>query len=192
MKKQPERTARTKQALKDAFWKLYSEKPIEKITVREITDNAGVYRSTFYEYYSDVYAVLEAIEHDVMASHRTFIHHVSEIKTIPEGMKLIMEFYTVNSKYLAILLGPDGDPAFLRRIKQEIHSELKNLFNIETGDLEIDLSIELTASYVITILTYWYEHQEEYTVSELIEVGSKFLQHGLLPVLKKYGLKIEL
>lgn len=35
MRKQPERTAKTKHALQEAFWELYCEKPIEKITVKK-------------------------------------------------------------------------------------------------------------------------------------------------------------
>ena len=62
MNKQPEVTAQTKQNLIDAFWSLYCEKRIEKITVKEITQMAGYNRGTFYEYFTDVYDVLDQIE----------------------------------------------------------------------------------------------------------------------------------
>ena len=52
----------TKQALIQAFWKLYREKRIEKITVGEIAAVAGYNRSTFYEYFYDVPDVLQQIE----------------------------------------------------------------------------------------------------------------------------------
>ena len=66
MKKQPEITKQTKQNLSDAFWQIYCEKRIEKITVKDITTKAGYNRSTFYEYYTDVYDVLEQIESSVL------------------------------------------------------------------------------------------------------------------------------
>jgi len=37
MKKQGEKTEQTKQSLLDAFCMVYSKKPIEKITIQEIT-----------------------------------------------------------------------------------------------------------------------------------------------------------
>ena len=59
MHKQPEVTAATRARLMDAFWALYRERPMEKITVSSIVKLAGVHRSTFYEYFQDVYDVLE-------------------------------------------------------------------------------------------------------------------------------------
>ena len=50
MRKREEITAQTKQNIIDAFWALYCEKRIEKITVRDITNKAGYNRGTFYEF----------------------------------------------------------------------------------------------------------------------------------------------
>ena len=50
----------------DAFWSLYRDKPIEKITVKAICEKAGCNRSTFYEYYTDSYSVLEDIEEELL------------------------------------------------------------------------------------------------------------------------------
>jgi AcrR family transcriptional regulator len=56
----------TKQNLIDAFWALYCEKRIEKITVKEITQKAGYNRGTFYEYFTDIYDVLNQIEESLI------------------------------------------------------------------------------------------------------------------------------
>ena len=55
MKKQPQVTEQTRANLTRAFWELFLEKPVEKITVREIAERAGYNRATFYLYYRDVY-----------------------------------------------------------------------------------------------------------------------------------------
>ncbi|QNO15346.1 TetR/AcrR family transcriptional regulator [Alkalicella caledoniensis] len=68
MNKRTEITAQTKQNLMDAFWNLYCEKRIEKITVKEITNKAGYNRGTFYEYFTDVYNVLDEIENSLIPS----------------------------------------------------------------------------------------------------------------------------
>lgn len=41
IKKNPQLTQQTVNRLKEAFWKLYETKPIEKISVRQITELAG-------------------------------------------------------------------------------------------------------------------------------------------------------
>ena len=52
MQKKEKMTGQTRQNLMDAFWILYCEKRIEKITVKDIVNKAGYNRSTFYEYFS--------------------------------------------------------------------------------------------------------------------------------------------
>lgn len=47
--------------LADSFKELAAAKPIEKITIREITDRAGVIRPTFYNHFQDKYELLEWI-----------------------------------------------------------------------------------------------------------------------------------
>lgn len=47
--------------LLESFIVLATEKPIEKITIKEITDGAGVIRSTFYNHFQDKYELLECI-----------------------------------------------------------------------------------------------------------------------------------
>lgn len=49
----------TKREILRAFSKLAAEKPVDKITVKEITDSCQVSRNTFYYHYQDVYEVLE-------------------------------------------------------------------------------------------------------------------------------------
>lgn len=49
----------TKKAIIEAFYKLLSEKPLDKITVKEIIEECGVTRNTFYYYYNDVYELFE-------------------------------------------------------------------------------------------------------------------------------------
>ncbi len=50
--------------LADSLKELALEKPIEKITIKEITDRAGVIRVTFYNHFQDKYELLEWIIRD--------------------------------------------------------------------------------------------------------------------------------
>lgn len=42
---------KTRNNLVNAFWDLYCQKDINKITIKEITDRAGYNRATFYIYF---------------------------------------------------------------------------------------------------------------------------------------------
>ena len=45
----------TEQEFMTAFWKLYEEKPIEKISIQQLCRTAGYNRSTFYNHFTDIY-----------------------------------------------------------------------------------------------------------------------------------------
>ncbi len=56
------RIQRTKAAIKSAFLELRAAKPVEKITVTELTKLANINKATFYLHYSDIYALSDEIE----------------------------------------------------------------------------------------------------------------------------------
>ena len=49
----------TRQAIMDSFLRLLQRKPFRKVTVRDIVEECGVNRTTFYYYYQDIYAIVE-------------------------------------------------------------------------------------------------------------------------------------
>lgn len=53
---------KTKNAIIQAFWSLYLQRDISKITVKDITEDTGIHRATFYLYFDSVYAVLDWIK----------------------------------------------------------------------------------------------------------------------------------
>ena len=57
---------KTKKSLFDAFVELRSQKPLEKITVKEITDAAHISKQTFYLHYKDIYDLADQIESELI------------------------------------------------------------------------------------------------------------------------------
>lgn len=51
----------TEAAIQDAFLKLLSEQPFDKITVTQLVDECQITRRTFYYHYSDLYELLDTI-----------------------------------------------------------------------------------------------------------------------------------
>ena len=49
----------TKEALGNTLKKMLSVKPIDKITVKDLVEECGVNRQTFYYHFDDVYDLLE-------------------------------------------------------------------------------------------------------------------------------------
>ena len=56
------RTRVTRLLIRRAFTELLRRKPIQSITVKELCEEAGINRGTFYAHYTDIYALRDAIE----------------------------------------------------------------------------------------------------------------------------------
>ena len=66
MRKTDARIRYTQGVLKQALLSFLQEKPINKITVKEVCERAELNRATFYAHYSDCFALLESIEEDLL------------------------------------------------------------------------------------------------------------------------------
>ena len=66
----------TKHALAASLKKLLAKKPIDKITVKDIVEDCGVNRHTFYYHFQDIYELIEWFCYDeaehIIGSHKTF------------------------------------------------------------------------------------------------------------------------
>lgn len=51
----------TRKAIRNSFIKLLNEKPLKQITVRDIVDDCGVNRNTFYYHFQDIPQLVETI-----------------------------------------------------------------------------------------------------------------------------------
>lgn len=50
---------RTKYAMEDSLKKLLQKKPLDKITISDITDDCGISRMTFYYHFKDIYDLVD-------------------------------------------------------------------------------------------------------------------------------------
>lgn len=191
MKKQPEVTVQTRQNLIDAFWSLYCEKRIEKITVKEITQKAGYNRGTFYEYFTDIYDVLEHIEESLIPT-------LDELPPITIGnenmgmpIDMFMKLYEENSKYYSVLLGDNGDPAFASKLKKFTKPILKKAFSEKHGldPIEFDFILEYVLSAMIGTMSYWFRDDKVLTAEDLMALMHDLMENGVMKRLSKHMFK---
>ena len=57
----------TKKEIKSSMLRLLQTKPLDSIKVKDIIDDIGISRNTFYYHYHDIYDVLKDIFDDTMA-----------------------------------------------------------------------------------------------------------------------------
>lgn len=185
MKKQPHITEQTKQNLIKAFLFLNSTKEIQKITVNDICKLASYNRSTFYQYFSDIYALRNAIENDLLQKldllFNTHLNHfLSE-----HDLDVFLDFYCDHSEAFLILLGKNGDPFFYQKIKDTLRPIIFNTLSIDESTLENRYIIEFTMSAMINTITCWFENDKDISKNQLAKIQYSIISNGIIPLLKK-------
>ena len=176
-------TAHTKQNLIDAFWVLYCQKPLAQITVKEIVARAGYNRSTFYEYFTDVAAVLTAIEDALIPTIDTLPPFVGESYSIGMPIAQFMQLYQQNAKFYLVLLGENGDPAFASKLKNSIKPTILRLYqaHAEYDELHRDFVVEFMLSALIGVMSYWFRQQQPLSQTQLLALMHQLMTKGVMP-----------
>jgi probable dihydroxyacetone kinase regulator len=85
----------TKQAIVNSFVKLLNERPLDKITVKDVVEDCNINRNTFYYHYQDIYALLADIfEHEATK----VVEENEEHQTWQEGFIQSTQFVLQNKK----------------------------------------------------------------------------------------------
>lgn len=83
----------TKKAIQNSFVKLLNEKPLSKITIRDIVEDCNVNRNTFYYYYQDLPQLLETIvEEDALR----IIKEYPAIESVEDCLSAVISFAMKN------------------------------------------------------------------------------------------------
>ena len=85
----------TKNAIKQSFLRLLNERPMKQITVRDIVEDCGINRNSFYYHFADIPTLLEEIiteeANRIISAHPT-------VDSIEECLTAVMEFALKNKR----------------------------------------------------------------------------------------------
>lgn len=124
--KENRKTRYTRMVLQDSLIELMKEKPISKITIKELCEKADVNRTTFYAHYSDQYDLLRKIEDEVLLWLKEAIISVMG-KTDKSGtievLERICQYFVENSRHLQVLMSEQGDIDFQKELFTLIYQQ---------------------------------------------------------------------
>ena len=189
MSQESQRVLETKERIRNAFFDLYAEKKVDRISIKEITDKAELNRGTFYVYYKDIYDLLEKTEDELVAELlvklRDLIPRLLREENIDPFLPPL-EFYQRYSKFLKALLGANGDSNFIHKMKAILKRTLKELMrNEQIPEVEnMEYVMEFISSGQIGIISHWLTNDMSLPINELGEMIKKILLHGPVGYLK--------
>ena len=78
----------TKIAIQQSFLRLLRQRPITKITVKDIVEDCGINRNSFYYHFQDLPQLLETV---IIESADEIISHIPESFSLEEGLTTVLE-----------------------------------------------------------------------------------------------------
>jgi AcrR family transcriptional regulator len=113
------KTRYTRKVLRDSLVELMMNKPITKITIKELCENADINRTTFYAHYRDQYDILQQVEEEILTCIENILdkyESTSGRRELGEMVGEIFNFIAGNSNSIQTLLGENGDLGFQKRL----------------------------------------------------------------------------
>ena len=171
----------TKEILAESFRELAEKKSIDKITVRDITENCGYSSATFYRQFKDKYDLIAwAYTKDL---EKIMIQIAFDENSWKKNLIDAAYYYRDHKDYLSnLLLHTSGYLSFIRYMSEINYRSLKN--TIEKSDHYIqdektDMYIRLYCQGTVALTCDWILEKYHATPEELAEIYEKSLPEPL-------------
>lgn len=179
-----ERKKMTKALIGESLKVLMHDHPFEKITIKMITDEAGVIRPTFYNYFCDKYEVVEWIFNENIIEK---VRSMFEQKMYTEGLKLLFVCMKNDCTFYKKAFEITGQNAFTDIVKNSLYQLFITEINfsyIESQSTNPLLTPEMvTAFYSISLanlLQLWIRsNSQEYTAENMVEAYAFLVSHRI-------------
>lgn len=173
----------TKMVIKDSLVKHLKQKPITKITVKEICEDADINRATFYAHYSDQYDLLRQIQNEVIHDINRYLQNYDfkDINLVPvEVIERIIGYIEENAALFDLFLNSNGDMKFQQEVIKII-GEQHFIPMIETDSLnkeDVEYIFGFLASGAVGIIQMWLKDGMKKPANEIADLILKIAKNG--------------
>ena len=176
----------TKKKLREGLLRLMADKPINEISVKELTELVDVNRGTFYFHYTDIYDMLRKIEDEFFLSFReTMARAVARESAFPY-LEAIFSFLGENREFCKIMLGRNGDMQFVEKIKAQVDERCSHIWRALVPDAD-PARYELYNAFLINgcigIIQKWLDDPNCGGPEEISQLAATIILASLRPVM---------
>jgi len=173
--------APAKVKMRNVFIDLVEKKGLQKITVKKITDKAGLCRSTFYLHYEDKYALMDEIQSDLLlglgqimlnirkTGPMIWFDEATEKKAIETSTNYFV-YVKNNARLFKILLSEKGDGKFFNRLQKFFQDWMSKTAEEWGMDCEKKFSIVISSWVYVGLINYWFETNLSLSPDELGQI----------------------
>ncbi|MCR5416615.1 MAG: TetR/AcrR family transcriptional regulator C-terminal domain-containing protein [Pseudobutyrivibrio sp.] len=157
----------TKRILKESLLSLMSEKPISKISIKEICDLSEMSRSTFYLHYQDQFELLKDIENEVLDKSFEALEDLGGAFNTIESIESFLNYVKSNKETFGVLLCQSDTVDFQNAIIEKIAKHVKDSIQ-EFNHMESDKYLFVfLMNGSINVLRTWISKDFDMSIPEL-------------------------
>lgn len=160
----------TKMVLQQALLKILRSKHIDKVTIKEICEEAHVNRGTFYLHYTRPNDLLMEIEQQFisenMAHFSPYMHNGYETSQLAGMFTCILK----NKEICRIIMGKNGNPRFLERLQEFIRNGVVDGWAAEFPQYnraDLDYVFDFIFSGSMRLILSWIENDQGMSTTDL-------------------------
>ncbi len=105
----------TRRAIKESFLKLLNQRPLNQITVKDIVEDCGINRNSFYYHFSDLPALVEEIMAEQVSA---MVENHPTVDSVQEGADAIVEFVMHNKRAIYHIYNSVSRDVFERHLME--------------------------------------------------------------------------
>ncbi|MBE5911502.1 TetR/AcrR family transcriptional regulator C-terminal domain-containing protein [Pseudobutyrivibrio sp.] len=173
--------------LAESLKELATTKPIDKITIKEITNKAGVIRPTFYNHFQDKYELLEWITiNELFAPIDPLLNN----GMLKEGVTLILTTIEKEKDFYKRAAQLEGQNSFNEIFNRCVASAVKKYIDVESltrianyNWLGEDIVAEFLAHSISWVTIQWIKRGLNVPVEELADVYVKIFHSPIIEVI---------
>ena len=181
---------KTKLALRDAFYKVVSEKPLSKVTISDITDTCGVSRMTFYYHFKDIDSLLAWT---CRVNCENLILNNKDISDWKDAFRAILKA-TLHDKSFLMNVYPyvphENVRAYYVWVMDVLNRRILEMEtrNLEIVDSDVDFILHFANSALADIVIVWLDGgMRESDIDELIVNVDKLLTPAIPAIIKSFA-----
>lgn len=183
------RVMKTRRAIHSAMTRLLAEKPIEEITVTELSEKAEINRKTFYSYYSNVYMVAEEMEDEIVERFEETLRRIDfeELLQDPQTtFNTLARLITSDLDLYETIFTNRNQILFLQKIVTTLKQRIKTLY-LDKGGKKSEMQeylLEYIISGLVSVYQKWFTEGRKTDMEALSKYMSMLAVYGIKSVLE--------
>lgn len=161
----------TKKAIKDSFLKLLNNRPLNQITIKDIVEDCGINRNTFYYHFDDMPSLLEEI---MIEEADNIIEKYVSFNSLEDCLGVVIEFALKNE--IAVMhiyksVNRESYERYLNKVSEYVVTNyIETIFNdIPAKEEDKQIIIKFFKCELVGYILDWMSDDMQYDIKQQLK-----------------------